>query len=111
MSTPDQELQARPLAEQAVRSLAEQTAEIAAERAAEKVAGKVIEGIFLHFGVDVTDREQVKGLKEDLSFLHRLNRGNMEIKRAAVKTCVGAVVLSTLTMLGWGFKEWLFGAH
>lgn len=107
MSTPDEELKARPLAEQAVRSLAEQTAELAAERAADKVAKRVLEGIFLHFGVDITDKAQVKALKDNLEFLHRVNRGSMEIKRAAIKTCVGAVVMGLLAILGLGVKDYI----
>lgn len=96
-------LQARPLAEAAVRALAEQTAEAAAERA----AIKAVELSFLLIGVDVHDKEQLARLRDDLAFLHRTNRGAREIKSAAIKTCVGAVLTGLSALLIFGFKDWI----
>lgn len=102
------DLQARALAEQAVRSLAEQTAEMAADKAAEKVAAKVVESLFLHFGVDVKDQRAVAAFREQLAFLARMERGAREVKSAIIKTCVGALVLGFITLLLIGVKSWFF---
>jgi len=105
---PAPDLQARPLAEQAVRALSEQSAERAAEKMANEMAEKVVAGIFLHLGVDVNDKEAIKALRDDLSFLARMNRGAREIKSAAIKTCVGAVFAGLFSILIIGFKDWIF---
>lgn len=102
------ELQARPLAEQAVRSLAEQTAEIASERAGHAAAKAAVESVFLHLGIDILDKEQVSDLRESLQYLKRLNRGAKEVKSVAIKTCVGAVVTGIITLLVLGLKDWIF---
>jgi hypothetical protein len=82
-------------------------AEHAADKAADKAAEQAVKVAFLMLGVDITDAEQVKQLREDITFLQRTNRGAREIKSAAVKTCVGAVVTGLLALLVAGFKDHL----
>lgn len=107
----DEQLQARPLAEQAVRALSEQSAQFAAERTASEMAERVVAGIFLHVGYDVNDKEAMKELRDNLQFLSRMNRGARDIKSAAIKTCVGAVVTGFITLVVLGFKDWFFQAR
>lgn len=106
--TADEDLKARPLAEQAVRALAEQAAEIAAERTANHMAEKVVESFFLHIGIDVHDKDAMRELRENLAFLSRMNRGAQEVKKAAIKTCVGALTTGLLALLWLGFKDRFF---
>lgn len=96
---------ARTLADQAIRALAEQTAEAAAEKA----AIKAIQVAFLMLGVDINDKDALARLRDDLQFLQRTNRGAREIKNAAIKTCVGAVLTGLGALLILGFKDWFAG--
>lgn len=80
----------------------ETLAERAAERAADRAAMRAVELTFLHLGVDVTNKAEMESFKERLDFLKRMDRGAREVKRAAIKTCVGALVtgLIALVLLG-----------
>jgi hypothetical protein len=73
-----------------------------------ELAREIAAEIFLHFGVDVTDKTALRTLRDDLAFLARVNRGAREIKSAAIKTCVGAVVTGGIALLVLGFKDWVF---
>lgn len=70
-----------------------------------ELASDIVRELFLHIGFDVDDKDQMRGLREDLAFLQRMNRGAQEVKRAAIKTCVGALATGVLALLWLGFKE------
>jgi hypothetical protein len=96
-------LQPRALADQAIRAIAEQTAETASDKSAQKAVALLM----LHFGVDILDPVQVRDFKENLEFLKRSARGAREVKHAAVKTCVGALVTAFIAILFLGLKDWV----
>lgn len=96
------DLSPRELADQAVRALAEQ----ASEAAAEKAAMKAVAYAFLLVGVNIQDKEQVARFRDDIGFLYRMNRGAREVKNAAIKTCVGALLTGTIAIFWLGFQDW-----
>lgn len=112
---PDVIFEPRALAEQAVLAIAERAAMLAAERAAEAAALRaadhtaemVVSRIFLHVGIDITDKVAMANFREQLQFLARMERGTREVRSMAVKTCVGAFVTGLITLLVIGFTNWI----
>jgi hypothetical protein len=112
---PDVVFEPKALAEQAVLAVAEKAAALAADKAASEAARRaavetadiVVARIFLHVGIDVADKDALARLRDNLAFLSRVERGAREIKSAAVKTCVGAVITGLLSLLVLGFLEWV----
>lgn len=100
-------LEARALAEQAVRALAEQTAEIAATKAAELTAAKVVEKIFLHLGIDVTDPDQIMEARRDLNALREWRETVTLIKRKGVAAIVTTFITGVLGLFVLGVSTYL----
>lgn len=72
---------------------------------ANKAAINAVDLAFLHLGVDINDPRSINAIREDFEFLKRTNRGAREIKNAAIKTCVGAVITGFIAMIVLGFKD------
>lgn len=97
-STIINELQARPLAEQAVRILAEQTAEIAAEKAANLAAEKAVQKVFEALGVDVTDKKSVAQLRRNLEDLGDWCDTQAYLKRKGIAAVLLALITGLISM-------------
>ena len=82
------------------------------EEAAERAALKALDVLMLHVGIDVNDTDEIKAFRERLECLKRMERGAREtkhmIKQAAIKTCLGALIMGLLTLLGMGIKDWIY---
>ncbi len=74
---------------------------------AQEAAERAVVNVLLRMGIDPEDHEGLKSLRENLSFLARMNRGANHVGSLFVKTCAGAAIMAFLWMLATGFKEWL----
>ena len=76
------------------------------ESVAEQAATRAVALAFLHLGVDVESKEELEAMRERFEFLKRMDRGAREVKRAAIKTCVGAVITGFIAMVLLGVQQW-----
>jgi len=72
------------------------------------LAREIAAEVLLHLGIDVADKEAMKELRSNLEFLKRMDRGAREVKSAAIKTCVGALITGLLSLLWIGFHDHIF---
>ncbi len=79
----------------------------AVQAIAQEAAERAVVTILLRMGVDPDDRDGLKRLRDNLTFLARMNRGADQVGSIVAKTCAGAAVMAFLWMLGAGFKDWL----
>jgi hypothetical protein len=70
------------------------------------IAESAVENVLLRLGIDPGDPDGMASIRDDLQFLQRMNRGAKEVKRATIKTCVGAVVTGGIAMVLIGLKDW-----
>jgi sugar phosphate isomerase/epimerase len=77
---------------------------------AEDAATRAVEMTFLHLGVDLADADERAAMKERFEFLKRMDRGAREVKRAAIKTCVGAFITGSVALFLLGLQNWFHAA-
>ena len=70
------------------------------------LAREIAAEVLLHLGIDVDDKEGMKEFRSNLEFLKRMDRGAREVKSAAIKTCVGALITGLITLLLIGIRQW-----
>ena len=71
------------------------------------LAREIAAEVLLHLGIDVADKEAMKEFRGNVEFLKRMDRGAREVKSAAIKTCVGALITGLITLLWIGLRDWL----
>lgn len=70
------------------------------------LAEEISTSFFLHLGIDVRDPVALGKLRNDLSFLSRLNSTTQEVKKAAIKTGVGTAIAGLVAIFILGFTDW-----
>jgi hypothetical protein len=76
------------------------------EAAMERGCQRALNTTFLHLGVDLANDKEREALKEQFEFLKRMNRGAQEVKRATIKTCVGALITGLIALVLIGVRQW-----
>lgn len=70
------------------------------QEVAEEAAAKALQNMFLMFGVDVTDPQDVKAFQADLKHIRAWRESTTAVKQHALKTAIGVIVTGALGWLG-----------
>lgn len=77
--------------------------EAEARRIANQAAQGAIEGLFLHLGIDIKDKDALKELRSNLSFLQRMSKG----ANIFTATCIGAFASGFIGLMVFAAQQWM----
>lgn len=69
----------------------------------DKVAQRAVEKTLLTIGIDISTPEAIVRAQDNFGFLDKLNAGQKDVKKNAIRTLVGAAVTGALAYLTIAF--------